>query len=364
MSAQTSIAESALQGGAGRSGAGHSGTGLGRVAFGLFLLTAILTFAMIVLGASVTTIEAADSDPEWSLFNLSYWFKEAEGGRWFELRHRAFGTLIGALTVFAWLAVLAMPARAEDGRRKLKLFATLAVALVIVQGLLGGLRIHVVSNESLKATLMDVTGLDHAGLRMVVAMIHGASGQVFLALLVALCAILSRAWIRVAHEGPLHQVEEPSARRAERVLRATCLLIFAMLLLGAYVRHGRVFWPGASAPGRSVILGLHMGLAFVVVLHVFLARHRVGPFDGLRAGVTRPVAVAQIFVLLQILLGFVSWAVTSGDVEAARAGSPAMILRTAHVANGALLLALFALSWAWMRHVSSTGTAASGAARS
>lgn len=313
-----------------------------RLAFALFAITGILTFAMIALGASVTTIESGDSDPEWSLFNLSYWFKEATGGRWFELRHRAFGTLIGALTVVAWLAVLL-----RDTRSQVKKLATFAVVLVVVQGLLGGLRIHVVSNESLKETLTQWTGLDHAGLRMTVAIVHGFAGQLFLAVLVALCAMLTQSWVRAR---PLVTGGHQDGKRVRGIVSLTFKMLFVMLLLGAYVRHGRVFWPNESAPGRSVILGLHMALAFVVLLHVFIARHRVGKFEE-AYGISKPVAVAQIFALLQILLGFVAWATTTGDAEAAAPGSWPMILRTAHVANGALLLALFALSWAWCGHL-------------
>ncbi len=311
-------------------------TGLSLTLFGL---TTILTFLMIALGASVTTIEAADSDPEWSLFNFGYWFQEAAGGRWFELRHRAFGTLIGALTVMACVAVLVF-----DTRPRVKRFALWAVPLVVVQGLLGGLRIHVVSNDALKQSLMGWTGLDHSGLRMVVAIVHGFAGQLFLAVLAMICAMLTRAWVRGdnAIEGT------PANHGVRKVVAATFDMLFFMLLLGAYVRHGRVFWPDGPAPGRSVVLGLHMAMAFVVLFHVFFARLRVGRVEQHR-GISRPVALAQILVLLQILLGFIAWATTRGDVEAAQPGSWAMILRTAHVANGALLLALFAYSWIWCR---------------
>ncbi|MCA8972035.1 MAG: COX15/CtaA family protein [Planctomycetes bacterium] len=310
-----------------------------RLAFWLFAITTVLTFLMIALGASVTTIEAADSDPEWSLFNFSYWFQEAAGGRWYELRHRAFGTLIGALTIVAWICVLVF-----DNRPRVKRFATWTVPLVIVQGLLGGLRIHVVSNQGLKDMLMSWTGLDHSGLRMVVAIVHGFAGQLFLAVLAMTCAMLSQRWVR----GDNAIEETRDTIKVRKVVATTFVLLFVMLLLGAYVRHGRVFWPNASAPGRSAVLGIHMALAFAVLFHVFFARLRVGKVESHR-GISRPVAVAQFLVLLQILLGFVAWATTRGDVEAAAPGSWPMILRTAHVANGALLLALFAYSWIWCR---------------
>ena len=62
---------------------------------GLAFLQALLVLVMICFGASVTTMRAGDSDPDWSLFGIISWFRPANAGLAVELNHRKFGLLVG-----------------------------------------------------------------------------------------------------------------------------------------------------------------------------------------------------------------------------------------------------------------------------
>ena len=132
------------------------------------------TAVLIVLGGLVTNTGAALAVPDWpSTFGHNMFlfpWSRMVGGVFYEHSHRLAGALVGLLTV----ALAAALWRAGGLLRQLGL---VAVAVVVAQGVLGGLRV---------VLLQDT-----------LAILHGSLAPAFFALLAALAMLTAPRW-RVA----------------------------------------------------------------------------------------------------------------------------------------------------------------------
>src|SRR5207237_2794410 len=139
------------------------------VAYRLALATLAATCVLILLGGLVTSTGAALAVPDWPStlgYNmLLFPWSRMVGGILYEHSHRLMGALVGLLT----LALAGALWREGGGLRRLGL---IAMAAVIAQGALGGLRV----------VLLEDT----------LAIFHGCVPQAFLPL-VALVALLTAA---------------------------------------------------------------------------------------------------------------------------------------------------------------------------
>src|SRR5438067_13846890 len=107
------------------------------------LLTAAATFPLIFMGGLVTSHQAGLSVPDWPnsygynmfLFPPRLWI----GGILYEHTHRLMGTVVGMLSI-----ALAIVAWKTVQRRWVRWLATSALAAVIFQRVLGGLRLVLV----------------------------------------------------------------------------------------------------------------------------------------------------------------------------------------------------------------------------
>ncbi len=175
------------------------------------VLTAVTTFLLIGLGGLVTSHEAGMSVPDWPntygynmfLFPISKWV----GGVFYEHTHRLLASLVGLMTtilaVWLWL---------KDPRVWIRWLGVTAFLLVVVQGVLGGLRVR----EN-----MAVLGV-----------FHGAVAQTFLALTCSLALFTSRYWINLT----VRKSDLVPRGLRSHVLWVT-VLIFGQLLVGATMRH-------------------------------------------------------------------------------------------------------------------------------
>ena len=265
---------------------------MGRLGSGLALATAAMTFVLILFGGLVTNTGAALAVPDWpTTFGHNMFFypwSAMVGGIFYEHSHRLLGALVGVLTV-ALAAVLWTRGGLVRG------LGLLAVAAVIVQGVLGGLRV---------VMLQDT-----------LAIVHGCLAQAFFALVVVLAALTSR-------------VAEAPGLAPDASLRGLTLIavgvVYLQIVLGALLTHA----------GR---IDLHLvgAVAVFVLLPVVTARWRRG---GDPMGV--PVARALLVILgLQLLLGvgaflarFSSFALPGGQLTM-------LALPVAHRLVGSLILA-------------------------
>jgi cytochrome c oxidase assembly protein subunit 15 len=172
----------------------------------------------------------------------------------------------------------------------------------------------------------------------VLAFIHGVTGQLFFALMVALAAFLSVSWV----EGP---APSASARcSAQRTLTSALLLaLLLQLAMGAAARH----FTRDGAPHMHALIA-HATFSVVVVTLAALVGMRTKSMAGdARPGLRRIGAALNHTAGLQMALGVAAlWAVLAHQKDDP---TVELLLATAHQTIGALLLGLATLNAVWAR---------------
>jgi heme a synthase len=262
------------------------------VAYRLALATLVATCVLILLGGLVTNTGAALAVPDWpSTFGYNmilFPWSRMVGGILYEHSHRLMGALVGLLTL-----ALAGALWREGGR--LRRLGIIAVAAVVVQGVLGGLRV---------VLLQDT-----------LAILHGCLAQAFFALL-AVILLLTAPRGRIAAE-PV----EP-ALRGVAVLAA--VLVYVQIVFGALLTHA----------GR---IDLHLAgavLVFVLVPIVTAQLRRSG--DAVAAPVSR---LAIVLLGVQLLLGVGSFLARFSPLWIPGEQLTVTALPVAHRLVGSLILA-------------------------
>lgn len=274
---------------------------------------AAFTFLLIFFGGHVTTINAGDTEPSWSL-RFWDWFaniSQLEGGHFYEITHRQIGTIVGFLAIGLVIALWRVERRAWVRR-----LGYIAFGLIFVQGLLGGLRVLVVSDPSVQETTMQVVGLaDAFSVRVLSGMIHATLGLSIFSLMVGLAAVTSPRWFAE----PV--VVEPVRMRIYRRMGImTICMLLIQIVLGTYLRHAGWHVLALLAHAMGGLLS-----ALFAVLLTMLALSLPGDEPLIR----RPAWILSIIVLCQVVLGLYSWAYPV-----------AIWVRTAHHLVGGLLFAL------------------------
>src|SRR5579864_7455307 len=133
-------------------------------------LLAVCTLFLVVAGASVTSHQAGLSVPDWPLSYGQVMPPMVGGVRW-EHGHRLVATFVGMLTtgLAIWLAV-------AEQRRWMRKLGWIALAAVIVQGVLGGLTVLLL-------------------LPPAVSISHACLAQLFFSTTVAIAIFTSRPWL-------------------------------------------------------------------------------------------------------------------------------------------------------------------------
>lgn len=306
--------------------------------FRFSLLTTVVTTLLIAWGGVVTSIEAGMAFPDWPTSLGSYNLINPVDEWWTfppylaEHGHRLMGMLTGLLTVT--LAVWTWWADPRSWMRKL---GWLAVLLVIVQGVLGGLRVLWVSLD--------------------LAVVHACVAQLFFATLVGMTLFTSESWLRAASRPD----DTPHAATLRRLTLATVLVLYVQIILGALLRHpGAGIHPlfaGIHVLGACLVVGLAGVTSAVIYKHFWHKRL-------LRQGTYALLAS----VGLQFVLGFATYFLLVFESAAAQRSVWQVVLTSAHVVVGALLMAAAVCLglWTWRPPVDSpaTGEPASSAASS
>ena len=174
-------------------------------------------FVLVALGAFTTSIGAGMAFADWPLSNGSVnphgWLTEID--KFAEHSHRLSGTVMGLITIIlaAWLH------RAES-RAWLRKLGWWALAIVIVQGVIGGTRVTLDG--------MSVPGFEMT-LGQMLRIPHGMLAQVYVCVLFAIVAGLSRPWVN-------NTLGTPGAR--VRSLGWWCVvLLFVQLAVAVTMRH-------------------------------------------------------------------------------------------------------------------------------
>ena len=284
-------------------------------------LTFIVMFILLYAGGFTTTIGAGMVFPDWPLSNGSLnppgW--TTDQAMLAEHSHRLLGMLVGFLTV-----VLAIWIHYRERRAWVRRLVWLALALVIVQGLLGGLRVRLDSLDT--------------------AMVHGIFGQVVFCTMMAVVVGLSRWWRELPQE-----LDAPAARSWRRMRLwglVLCGGIFVQLVVGAMMRHRGAglaipYFPHAQSNGSwlptswnwaTQIHFAHRILAVLVCLMLLAWVVSVFRASGATTAIRKLALAAFVLVFVQISLGAsVIWS------------TRAPFQTTLHMLNGAVF---FAVAWA------------------
>ncbi|MEQ9104296.1 MAG: COX15/CtaA family protein [Rhodothermales bacterium] len=277
-----------------------------------FVFTAVtlgVAVGLLSWGAFVTSINAGMAVPDWPTSFNSYdpfnpwpgWWKItpvlAEHG------HRLLGAVLGLLTV-----VLAFWTWRSESRRWMTRLGWFALVLVILQGLLGGLRVVWVSLD--------------------LAVVHALTAQIFFALLASMMVFTSRAW-RTPPPLALRGTEGPLMRLRWIVP----LVVYIQIFLGALLRH-----PGAGID--TLLVALHLTWAFVatVLVYVWFARIRSALPVGHAA--RRSAGWMAGVLSFQVALGLFAYFVLLDEHGLVQPSNVQVIANTAHMVTGALLFAL------------------------
>ena len=296
----------------------------------LAVLAVCLVWPLIWIGGLVTTYDAGMAVPDWpgtygyNLFLYPYktWLL-GPFDLFIEHGHRLLGAVVGMVAI-----AIVIVAYLKEPRRWVFGLALGVLVAVVTQGLLGGMRV----------VLGDRT----------LAMVHGCVGPAFFALCVVLASVTSRTWWSTTN-----QVNSAKFSVGWPLLMMATALVgvsYAQLLLGAQLRHAQ---PDASPSSFAMIVAIHVMTAFLLWLLTTLAWLAVRGCGDLT--LSRPAAVLIGLVGLQILLGVGTWVVNYGWPSFLESvpGAAGYLLRakgfiesvivTAHVATGALILAVSTL---------------------
>ncbi|MBI3851008.1 MAG: COX15/CtaA family protein [Verrucomicrobia bacterium] len=308
---------------------------LSRFAF----LTALATLFLVGLGGVVTSKGVGMAVPDWPntfgenmfLFPFSKWV----GGVFYEHSHRLVASGVGMLTtilaVWLWL---------KESRRWLRWLGVAAFLAVILQGVLGGLRVV----------------FDRYGWGTELGIFHATMAQLFFVLICSIALFTTRWWQNLT----VDRYASDRQGRLRYYFLATTFLILGQLMLGATMRHqhaglaipdfplayGKV-WPAMDAEsvavynqnrievqGDNPITAFQVGLQMVhrimavaILLAVVFSLRQGVRHRGWRSPLTRLSCVWLGLIAMQIALGAATiWSDKKVDVT------------TAHVAVGALSL--------------------------
>jgi heme a synthase len=316
-------------------------------------LTCAATLLLICSGGMVTSKNVGLAVPDWPttfgynmfLFPLSKWV----GGILFEHTHRLMGSLVGFLTIIlaAWLWL-------SEDRQWVRKLGVIALAGVILQGILGGLRVTMMKDE--------------------IGIFHACVAQAFLGLLVVIALVTTNFWRSLtapaiaaikgspAQNGNLTALSRQVSRPLVSIKTLAIVIaiaIYAQLAVGATMRHQHrdlaildfptangAWIPDTSAAAIAKINAwrdasdlsdvtafqiwlqmAHRFLALIIAVAIVLFCLRVWRDARQFPALRRLSVVWGVIVICQIALGaWTIWSNKAADVA------------TAHVALGAVML--------------------------
>jgi cytochrome c oxidase assembly protein subunit 15 len=219
------------------------------------------------------------------------------GGILYEHSHRLLGASVGFLTL-----ILALGLWLKGPGLWLRWLGLLALMAVVLQGILGGLRVILLAQT--------------------LAIVHACLAQAFFALLV--CITYCTADTRP--ENPVETSAEPLTG-LRRLGLLTTGLIYLQIVFGAILRH-----TGNHLETHLALAGMVAVLVLVVNVHVW--RH-YGEQDSL----VQPVMLLSGLLLAQLSLGLGAYLVKYTPMAVLSTPGLRVSLTTAHLALGSLLLA-------------------------
>jgi cytochrome c oxidase assembly protein subunit 15 len=293
-----------------------------KLAHWLFVFACVFTWPLLFLGGLVTSYRVGMAVPDWpTTFGINMFlfnFFNSAWGVFIEHGHRLYGSAVG----FCLLIVAPWTLTMKKLAWQFKAAAVVALLGVILQGVLGGLRVTRISTE--------------------LAMIHGCFGQLFFLYL----AILA-AWSSDIKNIDFTSHGLTTSKSSLVFLRNLALLVplslYFQVVSGAWLRHFQ----------DPMKLYLHeaVGLTVFALSVMYAVKLR-------KSGIAKLYRLRRIYLLfvtavhVQVLLGFSSWwLMRPFDGIAKPVTDFQALVRTVHQANGALVLALSGVLAVWVYQI-------------
>jgi cytochrome c oxidase assembly protein subunit 15 len=278
---------------------------MGRGLHRFTLLVTCATFILIVAGALVTSNGAGLAAPDWPL-SWGRVFPPMVGNLFYEHGHRLIATSVGLLTIAlnVWLW-------RSERRRWVRRLGLTALAVVIAQGLLGGLTVKLM-------------------LPLWVSSAHACLAQLFFCTLISLSVFTAPGWSE-----PREALEETEGPSLRHLCVAAFAVTFLQLVLGATLRHS-ASWD-QHLPTHLVLA--HIGGAALVTMVAGGTLITVMRRHARDAYLARPAMLGALLLVLQLCLGLAAYLARRASPDDPQPLKPMVTITVAHVACGALLLA-------------------------
>lgn len=270
------------------------------------IATFITAILLLGWGAFVTSINAGMAVPDWPTSFDSYdpfnpwpeWWTItpvlAEHG------HRLLGALTGILTV-----ILTVWTWKADSRPWMRRLGIVVLAFVILQGVLGGMR--VVYNS------LDL------------AVVHALLAQIYFSLLVAMILFVSPMWVHRAESAP----DSDLSSLKTSVITASSL-VYLQIFLGALLRH-----PGVGIDPLYAMA--HLGFALLVSGHLMSVWFRIRYRHHEEVDLNKVSNYVMILLGLQVSLGLFAYFILLDERGMVEPSKLQVIINSAHLIVGALL---------------------------
>jgi heme a synthase len=294
--------------------------------------TALWVFVVVTLGAFTTSIGAGMAFADWPLSNGSLnpegWLHDVY--MFAEHSHRLVGMVMGllALATVVWL-------HRREARLGVRRLGWIALGIVVTQGLIGGKRV-----------LLDLIAVPGFNLTLgqMLTIPHGILAQIYVCVLLALAASLSRPWLAGAERAMPRNLQQASA--------ALTALIVVQLVIAAVMRHNHAGlaipsfplstaqggWLPASWDFPVAIHFTHRVMAMILSITLLSLVVAIWRSPLATPGLMRLATALALLLVLQITLGAAT-VLTQRDPY----------YTTAHVIIGALTLGTAFLLALWMR---------------
>jgi len=270
----------------------------------LAVVTGFATVLLIFVGGLVTNTGSALAVPDWPTtfgYNMFlYPWSKMVGGVFYEHSHRLLGSAVGLLTV-----ALAVCLWACEPRRWVRRLGGVAVAAVIVQGVLGGLRVVLLQHD--------------------LAMIHACVAQAFLALVVSLAVITAPGW-----RAPFLPLAQRDIVPLSTLALVSLVFVYMQLGIGAVLTH----------TGSWFIVHLAMAGLATAAVGLFSARVSVAAArSSLPPSLYRPAGIILALLGVQLSLGLGAYLWRFGGLSASLSGGLGLLILALHRLTGTLLWA-------------------------
>jgi cytochrome c oxidase assembly protein subunit 15 len=285
----------------------HHGSAESPWPYRLALVTTGATFLLILAGGVVTETGSGMAVPDWPTtfgYNMFlYPWAKMTGGILYEHSHRLIGSLVGLLTL-----TLAVVLWAVEPRRWVRWLGAAALLAVIVQGILGGMRVVLVAEQ--------------------LALLHGALAHAFLGLAASLVVFTSRAWTSPPAPLPV----KAGSHLCSWVVLLTAMT-YLQIVLGAVVTH--------TESG----LDAHVGVALLLSIVVLVLTHHICSRLANWPELVRPARLLRLSWILQLILGLGSYGMRLGAPQLPWSAFLALAFSVGHrIGAGFMLVAALVLT--------------------